>query len=40
MGVEFGPRISTQSRTQSLTGSCVEGCVVQMSEDQGSVDDG
>ena len=30
----------TQSCTHSLPGSCVEGCVVQLSEARGCVDEG
>ena len=38
--VSLGPGLSTQSCTHSLPGSCVEGCVVQVSEARGCVDEG
>ena len=38
--VSLGPGLSTQSCTHSLPESCVEGCMVQMSEAQGCVDEG
>ena len=39
-GGESGPGLSTQSCTHSLPGSCVEGCVVQLSEARGCMDEG
>ena len=38
--VSLGPGLSTQSCTHSLPGSCVDGCVVQLSEAWGCVDEG
>ena len=38
--VSLGPGLSTQSCTNSLPGSCVEGYVVQLSEARSCVDDG
>ena len=37
--MSLGPGLSTRSLTHSLPRSCVEDCVVQLSEAQGSVDD-
>ena len=38
--VSKGSRLSTQSCKHSLPGSCVKGCVVQLSEAQVCVDEG
>ena len=38
--VSLGPGLSTQTCTHSLPGSCVEGCVVQLSEARGCMDEG
>ena len=38
--VSMGPGLSTQSCTHSLPGSCVDSCVVQLSEAWGCVDEG
>ena len=38
--VSMGPGLSTKSCTHSLPGSCVDSCVVQLSEAWGCVDEG
>ena len=38
--MSLGPGLSIQSCSHSLPGSCVQGCVVQLSEARGCMDEG